>query len=249
HLNPHDVDHIFGEDVYSWFGAASPDGSNPGYAELSYPWQTFSGASYDYETPPSPGSGLFENNLKHTGYKWMYADNDQDCTTVSSNDPCIPSWRVIQHAVFAEAGAYTAMHSMFLEAQAENGGMLRTGGWIDFGTLQAPLNGYRIPLPGDHPYYDTVAVQTEERPYRGACLGPNSMGLPDASLSGCNASWNSEGVLTKVVPSVSGYRIHRGFGMHVRDSMELHIPVGYVDQGKSYVQTDTANLWHHCTNS
>ena len=242
HHNPHDLDSVLGTDAYYWFGGQNIDGTNPGYAEISYPWQTFKGASYYHEDPSSKPFDDFENQFKHVGNKVLVKD-DANCQTVGAVDYCVDKWRLNYHAMFSEHGAATTIHSMFLEAkltEEDGGGVFKSGGWIDFGPLETPLHVYRFELPNDHPYYDLIPVEAEQPPYRGHCVLDNTLpGLAGAEDSGCNESWNSEGVGEAVVPKTSPYRIGRGFAVHVEDGYEL------LDPTKSMAE-NMMDPWHYC---
>jgi hypothetical protein len=122
--DPHQVDDIFG-----------PVGVLYGGQEISYPWQTFSDAGT-------------ENDLKHGGYGWLVR-RDQECYSAN----CITDFRVQFHAIMAGPGAVTRYHSFWLEARgcSEDGpsrcGIIRTGGWADYGRLL--VDDVHIPLPND----------------------------------------------------------------------------------------------------
>lgn len=125
--DPHRVDDIFG-----------PVGALYKGQEISYPWQTFN----DMGT---------ENEMKHAGYGWLVRQ-DMGCFSQYS-DGCLTDFRVQYHAVMASVGAVTRYHSFWLEArgcrenQPEACGLIRTGGWIDFGYLL--VDGEHVPLPND----------------------------------------------------------------------------------------------------
>lgn len=92
--------------------------------EISYPW----------ETPR-------ENELKHNGYGWMVRKG-------ASGD--VSDFRYQYHAIMSAHGAITRFHSFWLEANVcKDGqcGIIRTGGWMDYGILN--VNGIRVPLPND----------------------------------------------------------------------------------------------------
>jgi hypothetical protein len=124
-----------------------------GGQEISYPWQTFSAAGT-------------ENQLKHGGYGWLVS-RGLDCYSAYS-DGCLTDFRVQYHAIMAAPGAVTRFHSFWLEARGcresnpDQCGIIRTGGWADYGRLE--IDGKHIPLPGDPTdfvpgrrihYYDT----------------------------------------------------------------------------------------------
>ncbi len=124
--NPHTVSDIFG-----------PVGTGTGQ-EISYPWQTVShhGA---------------ENEHKHEGYGWLVR-RDMPCIP-NGTGGCITDFRAQFHAIMAPMGATTRFHSFWMEARAcrtdnpTQCGILRTGGWLDYGVLL--IDGQHIPLPGD----------------------------------------------------------------------------------------------------
>ncbi len=122
--NPHSMDGVFGIDYYAWAGG-----------EISYPWQT-----------PN------ENLNKHEGYKWATGKN-LSCDV--RGDGCITDFRTQFHAIMSYVGAPTRIHSFWVEARycspdnsdPANCGIVRTGGWQDFGILQ--VDGVYIPVPSD----------------------------------------------------------------------------------------------------
>lgn len=132
--DPNQVNDIFGSPGV-WFGGAS----------LSYPW----------ETP-------HENHEKHEAYSWMVRRG----VPSHGRETWIQAFRLQVHATTAPFmadngalhGGYLArFHSYSLEAQVCNQsgqcGLVRTGGWIDFGNLE--INGYgAIPLPGEEEAVD-----------------------------------------------------------------------------------------------
>jgi hypothetical protein len=127
HDDPHEVDDIFGlvGDLY-------------GGQEISYPWQTFS------------SRGL-ENDVKHPGYKWLVRKN-MGCFS-KFEDGCLTDFRMQVHFIAAAMDATVRFHSFWLEARGcrENNpnvcGIIRTGGWTDFGHLE--IDGQYVPLSGD----------------------------------------------------------------------------------------------------
>lgn len=125
--DPRELDDLFG-----------PVGALYGGQEISYPWQTFSDAGT-------------ENEHKHGGYGWLVR-KDMGCYSKFS-DGCLTDFRLQYHAIMAGPGAATRYHSFSLEARAcrednpEVCGLIRTGGWIDYGHLE--IDGQHVPLPGD----------------------------------------------------------------------------------------------------
>ena len=133
--DPNEVNDIFGPPG-EWFGGGS----------MSYPWQTFTGASGNYSQWDGNQDSL-ENVAKHRVYGWIVR---RDIPRNGSN-MWIKDFRVQFHAVNGIAGVLTRYHSFSLEAQlckASGGcGIVRTGGWLDFGNLQVSDFGV-VPLPG-----------------------------------------------------------------------------------------------------
>ena len=127
HDNPHEVDDVFGT-----LGALY------GGQEISYPWQTFS------------SKGL-ENDVKHQGYKWLVRKN-KDCFS-AFDDGCLTDFRFQVHFIAAAMDVTVRYHSFWMEARGcrENNpsvcGIIRTGGWTDYGHLE--LDGEHVSLPGD----------------------------------------------------------------------------------------------------
>lgn len=116
--NPHELDALFGDDLYTEFGG-----------EISYPWQTYSAAG-------------FENDLKHQGYYWVVRSNIP-CPVATTSAGCVTDFRALVH--FHADGHDTPVryHSFYLEArvcpspaQAQIGcGYAKMGGWQDTGDL------------------------------------------------------------------------------------------------------------------
>lgn len=106
--------------------------------EISYPWQTFSAAGT-------------ENEMKHGGYGWLVS-RDMGCSSAFA-DGCLTDFRVQYHAIMAAAGAVTRFHSFWLEARGclesnpSRCGIIRTGGWADYGRLE--IDGQTVALPND----------------------------------------------------------------------------------------------------
>jgi hypothetical protein len=149
--NPHDIDDIFG-----------PPGKNWGNQEISYPWQTFRGAGDGHPTSPGTGSGQMENELKHEGYKYIVqrfedCDIDENFTKGRyDNYNCIKAWRAQVHVVGGAIDAVVRVHSYYAEYQicdlnGQNCGVIKHGGWADFGILEVPYKTFHVPLPADPP--------------------------------------------------------------------------------------------------
>ncbi|WP_420642978.1 hypothetical protein [Candidatus Leptofilum sp.] len=105
--DPHEVDHIFGTEYYTLAGG-----------ELSYPWQTYSGAGENFEAL-GPGATL-ENDGKHEGYAWHHITNGLEICDQSLilGSQCFDSFRVQTHQIGGEMGALTRFHSVYTEGIA-----------------------------------------------------------------------------------------------------------------------------------
>lgn len=228
--NPHDMDYLFGTDLYTWFG------SNEGrLAEISYPWQTFTGAGANSEAY-IPGTHT-ENQSKHQGYHWLYFRDRVDQEHVQGalllGSQVITDARVIYHQVGGQVGALTRFHSVYLQARAcapdsvesasqgtttSGCGIYSGGGWLDLGRLNYPERGIYAPLPGDPVEFGNSALSgpPESEPYRIHPTGKNSLD-----------SWQSEGNKFNYLPSdpTGKTRLRVGYGIHF-------------DQGESISETD-----------
>ena len=116
HADPNAVNDIFGPPG-AWYG---------GDQEISYPWQT------------SSALGL-ENHVKHEGYKW-YTTRDMECkpSAIAAHVGCIRAFRALVHALGTHHDATSRFHSYSVEALVEHNGItgiVRHGGWTDFGHL------------------------------------------------------------------------------------------------------------------
>ena len=129
--DPNTVNDIFGVPG-CWFGNCGQ--------EISYPWQTFAGASDGYEEWSGNPDDL-ENAAKHNNYGWIVRRN------IPSNGRTIwiRAFRLQQHSTGAHPGTTTRFHSYSLEAevciqipgmQEADCGIYRNGGWLDFGNLE-----------------------------------------------------------------------------------------------------------------
>ncbi len=99
---PEILDGVLGTDFYAWAGGS-----------ISYPWQTFSGAGANYESPASPT----ENEAKHNGYGWIVRQ-DEPC--IVKRGGCVTDARIQFHAIMAPPGAVTRFHSFSAEARVCN---------------------------------------------------------------------------------------------------------------------------------
>ncbi len=122
----------------SVFGQAGPWGQT-----ISYPWMT-----------PN------ENEMMgHTGYKYYVNLAPQPaCATESfeyfGSMNCVSAFRIQYHDVGGSAHMTKRFHSYYLEAQVKKGntvGLIRTGGWADFGCLHGSYKDFFITLPGIDP--------------------------------------------------------------------------------------------------
>lgn len=158
--DPASVNAIFGQAGALW-----------GNQTLSYPWAT----------------SAMENTHKHGGYKYAVRTNipcDVNRRDGNNNFPvnCITDARIEYHAVGHAMDALARFHSFYAEYRIckypafTECGILRTGGWMDFGILQIPYKVQRVVRPGGA--LDFGAAST----YGGAGANPLVMSFPaDAS--------------------------------------------------------------------
>ncbi|HEY1408892.1 MAG TPA: hypothetical protein VF434_08125, partial [Promineifilum sp.] len=160
--NPNDVADIFGP-AGAWFGGQS----------ISYPWQT-----------PD------ENLHKHEAYSWIVR---RDVPSLGRS-MWIKAFRWQVHATTApftgmngelHGGYLTRFHSYSLEAQvcnsAGNCGIVRTGGWIDFGHLELQGLDACVNLPHDPSQQETCGSLARRRihiPGISPFFWYGSLGLP-----------------------------------------------------------------------
>lgn len=150
--NPHALNDIFGQPG-AWF-------LRPGQS-VSFPWQTFPAQTIQEQAARYPG--LLENEYKHEGYLWIVRRN-QPCV----GGACVTDFRLQMHFHGAMDGA-VGMHGVAFEgrvcddaARPESCGIIRTGGWLDFGSLTRPAStedcwtalqergdAIRLPVPSD----------------------------------------------------------------------------------------------------
>jgi len=126
--DPNLVNDIFGPPG-EWFG-------QPGQS-ISYPWQTFKAQTAYEANDAYVADQQMENDLKHEGYGWVVR-RDQPC----DNGNCITDFRLQYHGVFGAMGAVVRYHSYSFEArvcadaaETDSCGIIRNGGWADFGRL------------------------------------------------------------------------------------------------------------------
>lgn len=110
--NPHEVDDIFGTGYYTLAGG-----------EISYPWAT---------------DGENHENHKHEGYKW-FVRRDLPCQA-QFVEGCVRAFRAQPHAdlhnVASEYHSYSVEALVCREAQPDNCGIIRFGGWQAAGDLK-----------------------------------------------------------------------------------------------------------------
>ncbi len=101
-----------------------------------------------------------ENSLVgHTGYKYYVNLNPQPACATEAFDyfgsmNCVSAFRIQYHDVGGSAHMVKRFHSYYLEAQVKKGntiGIVRTGGWADFGCLHGSYKDFFITLPGIDP--------------------------------------------------------------------------------------------------
>jgi hypothetical protein len=164
--DPTYVNDIFGEPG-GWFGRAGQG--------VSYPWQTFAASTATEPNDSFVANKRMENDLKHEGYMWVVR-RDQPCPT---NAACTTDFRVQFHGIFGAHDAPVRWHSFSYEgrvcqnpADASTCGIVRHGGWMDFGRLfvTRPDNvdcGHAqeeifIPLSADTLYYPLDRVESRD---------------------------------------------------------------------------------------
>ena len=131
--NPGLVNDIFGKSG-EWFGEVG--------REISYPWQTFKVSEktrYDNVLNLKAEDGFMENTMKHEGYFWK-VKRDLPC----EKNYCVRAFRIMYHN-HATMDMNVRWHSASFEAYVckdannkDSCGVIRTGGWFDFGYLFKP---------------------------------------------------------------------------------------------------------------
>lgn len=229
--NPHELDYIFGTDFYTWAGG-----------EISFPWQTFTGAGDNHEHPGT--EACMENDCKHQGNRWVTVV-DYPCHVnvpgiLDGANNCIVAARVQFHYHATQVDALVRFHSFYGEYMVcnvgqtgpENCGIYRGGGHLDLGRLNIP-RGFYIPLPNDPDVFATDGRPPEREPYRIHC--PLDTGIF------CLGSWQSEGNHTYVVtdqPILSA-----GYGVHFPDEWG---PVDPTMQGNPQSPENVAATTFYC---
>lgn len=247
--DPHSGDHLFGTAFYDFAGG-----------EISYPWQTYSGANYLMPNPPAPNSGLFENDGKHNVYGWRVDLGEEGCTSgdYALSTHCIESFRLQYHGSGNHVGAVTTFHSMYIEAlgqtmnnECDNSSLdspnrcfASAGGWIDFGRLRMKGIAQNDPasrffLPGENPLYDTIQVNL--RPYRSHPISTIPTGPQTLH------SWNSSGNYLVPEYGEANSRIYFGFGFHIDDGWGPFDPDNLSGTGFEHITCGTAaNYFEGC---
>jgi hypothetical protein len=162
------LDHHHGDDpnyVNDLFGEPGTYFGQPGKS-VSYPWQTFKAATATESNAQFIANKQMENDLKHEGYIWVVR-RDQPCP---ENSACITDFRLQFHGIFGAHDAVVRWHSFSYEGRLCNRpidpgtcGIMRLGGWIDFGRLFVTepdvvqcgqgVNEIYIPLSADTLYF------------------------------------------------------------------------------------------------
>lgn len=158
--DPNYVTDIFGEPG-AWFGKSGQS--------ISHPWQTFPLGSTISDTEAlltTSVPGKMENEVKHHSYNWIVRRN-QNCSNIrtaqipshrDTSEWCVRDFRVQFHGMSLYHEAATRWHSVAAEFRlcrgnpdanpnynyAANCGIVRKGGWADFGVLNSrkPENGF-----------------------------------------------------------------------------------------------------------
>lgn len=128
--DPNYVNDIFGAPG-EWFGV--------NHQSLSYPWQTFPTDDRYASPEAASAAGMMENQMKHEGYMWIVRRN-QPCP--NEGEGCTTDFRLQYHGAFGAIEAGTRWHSYSYEGRVcgnandpNTCGIVRLGGWTDFGRL------------------------------------------------------------------------------------------------------------------
>lgn len=184
--------------------------------EVSYPWQTFSGAAPGYPVPPAD-SALFENVAKHTGYKFEFRDLGATyCTPMTGAIAAPNAWLIERHSKGNKHDFMSRVHSFWAAirmcVKADNStAYIYTGGWQDFGQRVSPVKGHVIPVPGN----PSPVYSSSNRPYLfHSCTG-------HADCTGiATLEWNSTGRHIEGHPLLS-------FGFRSRSTQWLDATNGF----------------------
>lgn len=117
--------------------------------------------SYPWDTPD-------ENNYKHRAYFWIWQINDE-CVSSLIGDLCVKAFRTQLHGDMGVLGASVRFHSYWFETLAceigtDNCGVLKTGGWLDYGCNYDAYFGDPRSLPDQDP--PACAEFVNKNPYR-----------------------------------------------------------------------------------
>lgn len=135
-------DHEHGRDSHLGDAVFGSWGTAWGGQQISYPWAT----------------SIMENTHKHGGYKIDVRLN-RPCDPTNSYDGripinCVTDARVEFHFVGHSMDALARYHSYYLEYRVckypayTQCGIIRMGGWMDMGVMNAPYAGRRLFRPG-----------------------------------------------------------------------------------------------------
>lgn len=157
--------------------------------EISYPWQTFAGASPGYPMPPPDAH--YELDHKGHGYKFDFYDFPEaefGCEPTYEAIQAVPNaWLIERHSLGDKRDYVARVHSIWAmvrfcipDSPGETA-YLYTGGWQDFGQRTSPYKEHVVPIPGnpDPPYASNLA------PYLAhACTGhPDCRGINEANIA------------------------------------------------------------------
>ncbi len=185
HQDPNSVNDVFGAPG-AWFGASGQS--------ISYPWQTFSTLGV-------------ENSVKHEGYKW-YAEKNMECKKVGGQPGCLRAWRVQVHSMGHASDAVARFHSYSFEGLVEytptsgpvQTGIVRHGGWMDFGHLALAAGGGAVCPPlTSNPETFTCGQNNHREP--GARDVPSPYTNSDRSATG----WYGNHFLTSLTTTIEDW--------------------------------------------
>lgn len=151
-------DHTHNADPASANGVLGPVAASWGGQSISYPWLT--------------GNGM-EQTMKHNGYKYLVELNlppvDLSLNWQPSGNNAITDIRVEHHRMGGLLDLLVRNHSFYQEVRICKGdrcGVMKFGGWNDYGILHSPYKKAILPLPGIDP--SPVNQTIDEDPYRAA---------------------------------------------------------------------------------